>query len=193
MDRNYFRNKYKADSVRLPDWDYSWAGYYFFTICTKDRQDFFGEIRKGIMGLNDLGCIAWRCWNELPKHFKMCVLNEFIVMPNHLHGIIYIENYRRDVACNVSTKCVNGRMSRISPKSGSLSTIIRSFKSACTKTIHENSNFEFQWQPRFHDHIVRIDSESLEKIRYYIRGNPARWENDENNIDKQFSSKEKTG
>jgi len=184
MNSNLFRNKYKTISNRLPGWDYSWAGYYFFTICTQNRQDFFGEVRNGIMGLNGLGCVTWKYWYELPKHHLECILDEFIVMPNHVHGIIQIIELRRDVACNVSTKCVNDRMSRISPKSGSLSTIIRSFKSGCSKTIHEKYDKYFQWQPRFHDHIIKIDTESLERIRYYIRYNPAIWERDRNNINK---------
>jgi len=175
MDGNYFNNKYKVDSARLSDWDYSWAGYYFFTICTRDCENYFGEIKNGTMGLNELGCTVWKYWYELPRHYSECILDEFIVMPNHIHGIIQIiELCRRDGACPVSTKY----------KQHSLSNMIGSLKSACSKTIHKNHDIYFQWQSRFHDHIIRIDTESLEKIRYYIRCNPAIWRQDKNNVDK---------
>jgi len=172
MKGDYFNNKYKVDSARLSDWDYSWAGYYFFTICTKNRQNFFGEIRKGIMGLNELGCVAWKYWHELSKHYFECVLDEFIVMPNHVHGVIQIIELCRDGACPVSTKY----------DQHSLSNMLGSFKSACSKTIHENYDIYFQWQPRFHDHVVRIGQQYLETIRHYIKNNPAKWYRDRNNI-----------
>ena len=107
MDGNYFKNKYKVNSARLSDWDYSWVGYYFFTICTEDRQNFFGEIRQRIMGLNDLGCIVWKYWYELPQHYLECVLDEFIIMPNHIHGVIQIIDSCRDGACPSLRNTIN--------------------------------------------------------------------------------------
>lgn len=198
MDGNYFKNKFKVNSARLPDWDYSWPGYYYFTICTKDRQDFFGEIKNGIVGLNDLGCVVWKCWNELPKHFTMCILDEFIVMPNHIHGIIQIIELCRDAIYRVSDKNRHegDAINRVSTNGGfaghknpmlshSLSSMIRRFKGRSTFEIHNSGHNDFSWQPRFHDHIVRIDTEALGNIRFYIRGNPARWDEDGNNIDRK--------
>ncbi len=83
-----YRNKYRIDSTRLKGWDYSSPGYYFITICTKDRECFFGEIIKEKMYLSEIGEIAHRYWAEIPNHFNNVVLDEFVIMPNHVHGII---------------------------------------------------------------------------------------------------------
>lgn len=78
---------------RLKDSDYSNDGYYFVTICTKNREEFFGKIENEKMILNEYGDIVEKCWFDLPKHYKNCVLDEFIIMPNHIHGIMIIDNY----------------------------------------------------------------------------------------------------
>ena len=107
-------------------------------------------------------------------------------MAEHIHGIIIIDEHRdvaenRDVACNVSTRPNNKIMSIISPKRGSLSTVISSYKSNCTKTINKTqNNIYFQWQLRFYDHIIR-DKRFLNNIRNYIINNPLNWDKDEEN------------
>ncbi|MBX3043464.1 MAG: hypothetical protein KIT33_05120 [Candidatus Kapabacteria bacterium] len=78
---------------RLKDFDYSNDGYYFVTICTQNREEFFGKIKNGKMILNEYGAIVEKCWFDLPNHYKNCLLDEFIIMPNHIHGIVIIENY----------------------------------------------------------------------------------------------------
>ncbi len=189
-----FKNKYRVESARLKNWDYGWNGKYFVTIVTKFRKHYFGEIINGEMDLLEIGKYAKKCWCEIPEHFPFVILDEFQIMPNHIHGIIVLNKNgdckqinrnrnRRDVACNVSTittmdnaiKPQSKTMSDISPKSGSLSTIIRSFKSAVTKFANKN-NFDFGWQPRFYEHIIR-DEKSLNRICDYIRNNPKKWTN----------------
>ena len=165
-----------VNSARWHVYDYSSPGLYFITICVKDRKCCLGRVKNGIMGLNKLGCICYKYWQELPKHYSDCVLDEFIVMPNHIHFIIEInnnsDNAGRDGACPVSTE---------QGKTSSLSNIIGSFKSACTREIHLAGHKNFSWQSRFYDHIIRTNAESLDKIRYYIKYNPRMWDKDKNN------------
>ncbi len=185
-----FQNKYRIPSARLQNWDYASEGSYFITICTHNREHLFGEIENGKMKLSNVGIIADLMWYEMKNHVKNIELGGFVVMPNHIHGILILNNdivenehisLHSDIASNVSTK--NEFMSAISPKPNSISTIIRSYKSSVTK--HANRlGFDFKWQTRFHDHIIR-DVASFEKIQNYIANNPKNWENDkfyENNL-----------
>lgn len=88
-----FRNKYRIASLRLQNWDYGWNGKYFITICTKDRVHFFGEIisPQQKMMLTETGKKVLEIWNEIPAHFPFVLLDEFLVMPNHIHGILIID------------------------------------------------------------------------------------------------------
>lgn len=186
---NKFQNKYRIPSSRLKNWDYGTNGTYFITICTRNRKHFFGEIVsvdcENEMKFNEIGVLAYRFWAEIPKHFPFVELGNFQVMPNHVHGILIIDkkNVVDDVVdplpvetlqCNVSTQ--NEFMSKISPKSGTISTIIRSFKSAVTKNAHY-IHADFEWQERFHDCIIR-DSVAFETIQNYIANNQANWKED---------------
>jgi REP element-mobilizing transposase RayT len=157
---------------------------------------YFGAIENGQMQLSEIGVIADVLWHEIPHHSPLVKLGEFVVMPNHIHGILILTEPapvvdggvdRRDVACNVSTTTTtttktppmtekNEFMSNISPKSNSISTIVRSYKSAVTKHAHR-LGFDFAWQTRFHDHIIR-NGESFEKISNYIINNPVNWQED---------------
>lgn len=180
MEGNYYKNKYRINSIRLQNWDYSYPGMYFITICTKNKIPWFGHVKNGIMGLNIIGCIIQNEWYKTEKIRKNVKLDEFITMPNHVHGIIEILNNNVEtLRRNVSTG-KNKFMSKISPKSNSLSSIVRSFKSACANNIHKIGYPQFQWQARFYEHIIRVDSESLEKIRHYIKYNPKMWYRDRN-------------
>jgi REP element-mobilizing transposase RayT len=170
--------EYWRKSIRLEGWDYRNPWYYFITICTKDRRHYFGEIRNGMMGLTEQGCAAWYFWNEIPNHFDFVKLDEFVVMPDHVHGIIQIipdENGNHSVgkryAASLRIKREFGK-----PISKSLSTIIRSYKSAMTRWCNQN-NYEFAWQSRFYDHIIR-NYRALDDIREYIKMNPKKWESD---------------
>jgi len=181
-----FKNKYTIKSSRLQGYDYSQNGMYFVTICTKDREHFFGEVKNETMNLSDVGKIANQFWQEIPKHFPFVNLDEFIVMPNHMHGIIEICNESNACRDEALPRLYSGRypkMSEISPKPKSLSVIIGSFKSVVSKISNKkSSNIYFYWQSRFYDHIIRND-ESLNKIREYIAINPKMWERDRNNLE----------
>jgi REP element-mobilizing transposase RayT len=172
-----FNNKYRIESARLKGFDYSSPGEYFVTICTGGMIEYFGEVVDDEMKRDALGEIAHQMWMHIPNHHEHVMLDEFIVMPNHVHGIIILCEKdhdvanSKDVACNVFTG--------ISPKRGSLSTIIRSYKSGVSNWCHANGYEDFSWQPRFYDHIIR-DEKGLNAIREYIHNNPAQWEYDRN-------------
>jgi REP element-mobilizing transposase RayT len=184
-----YKNKYRIESARLKNWNYSYPGYYFITICTKNRDHFFGKIIDNQMHLSEIGRIVEQYWQDIPNHFPFANLDKQVIMPNHIHGIIVINKKQpsfpvETLQCNVSTqhKQISKIMSGISPKPGSLATIIRSFKSISTRTINEKYlSLHFAWQPRFHDHVIRNNNE-LTKIRLYIVNNPKNWQNDRNNI-----------
>lgn len=167
-----FRDKYRIPTSRLPNWDYSDNGYYFITICTKDKEIFFGNILNNKMCLSRIGEIANKCWFEIPNHFPCVELDEFVVMPNHVHGIIIIRNFRcRDGACPVSTK------------RNTLGNIVGSFKSVVTKYINSHQ-LTFGWQPRFYEHIIRNEKEFY-RVKQYVKNNPINWEVDRNNNKKK--------
>ena len=92
MDNELYKNKYRIKTTRLKNYDYAQDGFYFVTICTKDRELIFGDVKKNKMILNNIGQLAEKYWLEIPMHFNNTRLDEFIVMPNHLHGILVIDN-----------------------------------------------------------------------------------------------------
>jgi len=181
-----FQNKFRISSSRLKNWNYGENGAYFITICTGNREHFFGEIvsvnDENEMQFNEIGILANLFWSEIPKHFPFVELGNYQVMPNHVHGILIID--KKDIVvvetlqCNVSTEngIKNEQMAKISPKPGTISTILRSYKSVVTKKSHY-IHADFEWQERFHDHIIR-DSESFERIQNYIENNVANWKED---------------
>lgn len=189
-----YNNKYRIESVRLKNWDYRNNGAYFITINTGNRKHFFGEIINSEMQLSPIGEYAENFWMEIPKHFPFVELGNFVIMPNHTHGILIINNpnpvislhcneINKSLQCNEIDKSLqcndstgNQYFSDISPKSGSISTIIRSYKSVVSKHARL-LNPEFNWQPKFHDHVIR-NSESFERIQNYIENNPSNWKED---------------
>src|SRR3990172_2952188 len=181
-----YKGKYRTKSTRLREWGYSSTVYYYVTICTKDRESVFGNVADGKMALTGIGNFARRYWLEIPEHFQNVELNEFIIMPNHIHGIIIIENQHcRDAIHGVSTTDSGGITRAHNPmlSENSLSKIIRWYKGRCTFEINKIQNtIHFAWQSRFYDHIIR-NEKSLQKIREYIHYNPLKWDIDENNPD----------
>lgn len=172
---------YNRRSIRLEHYDYTAPGKYFITICTFEKRELFGYIIDRHVKINDFGRIVHDCWVNIPNHFDGCRLDEFIVMPNHIHGIIEI--CRRGTACHAPTMEQFGK-----PVSGSIPTIVRSFKSAVTKRINEYQKISNQhiWQRNFHDHIIRNNAD-LNRIRKYIRNNPLKWGIDKNNAKRRPS------
>ncbi|MGH7909725.1 MAG: transposase, partial [Thermodesulfobacteriota bacterium] len=157
-------------------------GYYFVTICTKNREEWFGEFESGKMILNKFGKIAKNFWIEIPKHFKNVGLDEFIVMPNHIHGIVIIVGNAYP-----STKLGTGMRSLQNRTKVLLSRIIQQYKSSVMREINSLQNdFYFQWHKSFYDHIIR-NEKTLNNIREYITNNPLKWEFD---IENKISFKE---
>jgi REP element-mobilizing transposase RayT len=171
----YNSDRHHRRSLRLKGYDYSQSGAYFITICARSKDPLFGEIIDGEMILNDYGLVVKKCWLGIPDHFLDANLDLFVIMPNHVHGIIVLHN-GRGTACRAPTE----RFGK--PVAMSLPTIIRSFKSAVTKRSSESCNVSSHriWQRNYYEHVIRNDDE-LDGIREYIANNPANWENDENN------------
>ena len=156
---------------RLKNYDYTNNGYYFVTICTKYHVSYFGKIIDGRMILNPNGDIMNHCWLDLLNHYPNCQLDEYIIMPNHFHGIIIIDND------NVG----NGLKPFPTKEQHGLSEFIRAFKTFSSRRINERYPIKrFQWQKSFHDHIIR-NNKSLHQIRRYIIENPIEWDRDEYN------------
>ncbi|MDR3559377.1 MAG: hypothetical protein P4L62_02845 [Candidatus Pacebacteria bacterium] len=167
---------------RLRNYDYSQNGMYFVTICTKDREYFFGDIADQKINSSNIGIIAQRCWLEIPNHFPHIALDEFVIMPNHIHGIIEIINPEPVGGNNY---CPLRDLPWQTLWARSLSSAVRGFKIGVTKWCNEN-NYYFCWQQNYFDHIVRNDAE-LNRIREYIRNNPANWNRDRNNSENIFT------
>lgn len=183
-----FQNKYRIPSARAPWWDYGQDAAYFVTMCTKDRKHFFGDVVNGIMKLSHVGIIADLLWNEIKNHADNIELDEYVVMPNHVHGIVILNGNRvgtggRDNACVVSTAVPvpeSPAQSRFQNQGkNTLSSIIGSYKSAVSRHAHR-LGFEFEWQSRFHDHIIR-NEEEYHRIANYISLNPKKWNEDKFN------------
>ena len=167
-----YQQKYRIDSIRLPHWDYRQTGAYFITICTDKRLPYFGCVRYAQMQLSPIGILAEQHWLDVVHHHPDAKLGAYIIMPNHMHGIIFLPEQPAAIS-SISTLT----MSSISPKSGSLSTIIRSYKSAVSRHARL-SGFSFTWQSRFYEHVIRNEASCL-RISEYILGNSSTWAEDE--------------
>jgi REP element-mobilizing transposase RayT len=163
-------------SIRLGGYDYSRAGAYFVTICTRNRDCLLGELAGGEMRLNEAGRIVQEEWMKSARLRPRVILDEFVVMPNHLHGIIALGDGRGTLQRAPTTE----RFGK--PTSDSIPTIVRLFKSATTKRINEirgTPNLPV-WQRNYYEHVIRNDEE-LTRIRKYIQDNPLKWEMDREN------------
>lgn len=165
----------RRHSVRLRGHDYRSSGSYFVTICVHPqlwRQEVFGRVEKSVFLRNRFGQIADDAWHDLPNHHKTVRLDTFIVMPNHLHCIINLEN-------EVGDNWQEGKFAK--PQADSLSVVISSFKASVTRHISQFRNQKtVVWQRSFYEHIVRTEK-SLYAIRRYIQENPLSWQDDELN------------
>jgi len=181
---NNDKHEFHRRSIRVRGYDYSEGGPYFITVCATARKSIFGEILDGQVNLKPWGKVVLACWQEIPDHFPQVELDEFVVMPNHVHGIVTIAGrHGRGMACHAPTTGV-GEFGK--PKAGSLPTIIGAFKSATTKRIHQlfKSPDTAIWQRNYYEHIIR-DEKSLNRIREYLHYNPLRWALDRENPDRQ--------
>lgn len=174
--------KYKnREKNRLQNYDYSQNGIYFITICTKEKEELFGKVENGEINLNELGEIVEKCYLEIPKHFDSVYLDQYVIMPNHIHGIIEINQVG-----NAYMRSVNIDRTKML-----LSKIIQGFKAAVTRIENGFGNkkmkervyaFPTIWQKSFYDNIIRNEI-SLNKIREYIINNPKVWDRDRNNVE----------
>ncbi len=208
MDK--FQNKYRIPSARLQNWDYGWNGAYFLTICTQNREHFFGEIFNGQMVYSIIGEMAKKYLTEIPQRFEYAKLDEFIVMPNHVHAIIVIDKIDdgrvgggdgggRDAINRVSTKTPtktpsDGNTNPPIKKRGGITgnnnpmlhdNISRILNWFTGRVTYESRKFDknYGWQSRFYDHLIRNDSEH-QRIKNYIINNPKNW--GDNKFYKQF-------
>jgi len=188
--------------IRLHGFDYASKGSYFITICTKDRLNFLGEIENKKFEFSPIGAIAYTYWNQIPKHFSHVRLGEFVIMPNHIHGIIEIVDsvgtrhgvsqhgvsqhgvsqhgvsqhgvsQQNDVT-NPTTNNNQNQFGKTIP--GSISAVIGQFKSSVTRWCNKN-DLIFAWQSRFYDNIIR-NKTAFHRIEEYIKNNVANWDED---------------
>ena len=193
-------------SIRLKGYDYSRAGLYFITICCENRECRFGKIENDNMTLNDAGKIADECWLEIPKHFPNAVLHEYIVMPNHVHGIVEltdatnvgVQNFEPLRNNSVPTTVGAENFLPLQPEPDqqnefqkmiprSIGSIVKGFKIGVTKWFHANTDIETIWQRNYHEHIIR-NEQSYETISNYIINNPAKWDDDKFYVQAGFTS-----
>ncbi len=186
---SYDPDKHHRRSIRLKGQDYAEPGTYFVTVCTHERACLFGHVVNGEMHLNDAGEIARRCWEDIPHHFPLVELDVFVIMPNHVHGIIVIrckgEASDFDGSSNTQIRVADASPLRPRPNGtepGSLPAIVQNFKSVSTRKINvaRGAPGSPVWLRNYYEHIVRNEAE-LMAIRDYIVGNPSRWDDDEHN------------
>ncbi|MBP1638750.1 MAG: hypothetical protein H6Q17_333 [Bacteroidetes bacterium] len=186
-----YQGKYRVPTARALWHDYN-GGLYFITICTANKISCFGRVADGIMQLNPLGQYLQHIIEEASVHHPYAAIPMYVIMPNHVHLIIYIRvqddtefmgnneaNNGRDVACRVLTstdRMANDRMRYMAENRGLLSVTVGNIKSAL-KRYATKSDIEFAWQSRFHDHIIRNEKE-CNYIADYIEQNPMKWNDD---------------
>lgn len=220
-----YKNKYRIEPARLKYFDYGSNVAYFITICTKNRINYFGNIVEtdyypspkhnnktdnnlppqhnnkthncASLHATQIGQIAINYWQQIPQHFPFVILDEFVIMPNHIHGIIIINkppvetdnnpspqhNYKTDNNPSNIQKTDNypslqWQPNKFGSQSQNLASIVRGFKSSVKRFANKN-NIQFEWQERYWDRVIRDDDE-LANIRTYIFNNPQNWINDEN-------------
>jgi len=171
--------KHHRRSVRLRGYDYAQPGAYFVTICTHERECLLGEIVDGEMVLNEYGHIVRACWEVIADHFPHVTLDTFVIMPNHVHGIIMIDS---PVGARHASPLPSDVTPPRGPKGGSVGAIVGSFKSAVTRRINEMRGTPGMtiWQRNYYEHIIR-DEDDLHDIRRYILENPLKWALDREN------------
>ena len=180
-----YKNKYRIKSTRFRNWDYGWNASYFVTICTYNREHYFGKIINSLMQLSEIGYLADKYWCEIPEHFPFVELGKFVIMPNHIHGIVVINKPNDGRFDVVETQNFTSLQSQITsknkfgPQSKNLASIIRGYKIGVTKNAHKIP-LNFKWKSRFYDHIIRNDK-SYKSIAEYIKSNPKNWNEDKLN------------
>ena len=169
-------DRHHRRSIRLKDYNYSQEGAYFVTICTHERECLFGEIRDGEMFLSDAGRRVRPIWDQLSDHYPHNRLDAFVIMPNHVHGIVIL-NDCADVGAGLKP-ALTDKMRHGLPE------IIRAFKTFSSRRINEFRKMIGVplWQRNYYEHVIR-NEKSLIAVREYIQANPYQWPNDPDNLD----------
>ena len=178
-------------SIRLKGYDYAQEGLYFITICCFENKHLFGRIVDGVMVLNEAGRVAERCWEEIPEHFKDVVLHDFVIMPNHVHGILEIEGAKKGNEFENKNNMKGAK--NFSPVRGdiigdkkspllqspsrTIGSVVRGFKIGVTKWMRQNSEIINVWHRNYYDIIIR-NEKSYANISKYIVNNPINWRDD---------------
>ena len=162
-------------SIRLPGYDYAQVGFYFVTVCSQGQQPLFGQVVEAHVELNEFGHVVSDSWGWLAENYPFVELDEWVVMPNHLHGIMVITN-----GCRGGSRTAPTTASNLGTIRKPLGRLIGAFKTVSTKKINQMRGAPGTaiWQRNYYEHVVRGD-ESLQDIREYIVNNPANWEFDE--------------
>ncbi|MEL7532559.1 MAG: hypothetical protein AAFN10_14675 [Bacteroidota bacterium] len=180
------KGHYRSDTTRLKDWDYAQNAAYFITICTHRKEHFLGTVRSLALGLtidsdlldstpqnfaalrtylnpSRIGEIAYEYWLKIPQKYPFVSLGEFVIMPNHVHGILIFNRKEK----------LEWQSNRYGPQSQNLAAVIRGYK-AGVKSFATKNKVPFAWQSRYYDHIIR-DQKAYHQISRYIQTNPVRW------------------
>lgn len=177
--------KRERKHIRLRNFDYSSEGAYFITANTANKAHFFGEIENEKLILSETGKIADEYLLAIPEHFSNAYLDEYQVMPDHIHCIIFLISETGhelmivpplkgiDLKFNLETEQKATVNQFAKPVKGSISVIIQQFKASVTKRCNR-SGLRFAWQERFHDHVIRSEAE-YQRIKQYIQDNPKNW------------------
>jgi len=169
------KQTFRPNSLRLNEFDYSQPSFYFITVCSHNRENILGEIENSRMVLSVSGMIVFDCWKALPQHYPHILLDYFIVMPNHIHGIISFTDTDNPLVGAGQRPAQSFSF----PMKYGLSEVIRNFKSFSAREINRTRHTPgiTVWQREFHDRVVRNGKE-LEAIRDYIADNPKKWSKD---------------
>ncbi|SEO55648.1 hypothetical protein SAMN05192574_10973 [Mucilaginibacter gossypiicola] len=179
MDDKY-QGKYRTLSPRLTGWDYGSHALYFVTICTLNRVPYFGDILsredngEGFLQTSIIGDAAHVNWLKIPEFNPYVELDEFLIMPDHLHGILFFNKPHK------STWEVN----KFGVQKDNLASVLRGYKSSVKKFANDN-NIDFAWQPRYYDRVIRNDREHI-NIKQYIYDNPNNWVNGKEDFDNLY-------
>jgi REP element-mobilizing transposase RayT len=171
------KSEHHRKSIRLKGYDYTLPGAYFVTVCTKDRINMFGTIIDGVMMMNNLGNIVQKTWNDLPCHVKNIQLDMFVIMPDHIHGIINI----------VDSSVGAGSEPAPTGKCFGLPEIVRQLKTFSARRINQLRNTPQQpvWQRNYYERVLR-DNKELDAARKYIFYNPLQWEMDNEHAHEEY-------
>lgn len=185
----FHRRKQHRRSIRLKDYDYALAGAYFVTLCAQDRNWLFGDLVSGEVQLSPIGAIVREEWLRTPARRSLVILDAFVIMPNHLHGILVLRDQESGEAQASPSVDPGAQATRrnvpttsIGPSRDSIGAILGQFKSITTKRVRRqvDAGLGSIWQRNYYEHVIR-GSDSLQRIRQYIHDNPARWANDHEN------------